>query len=92
MTDAFDSQIEIVRDLLTSGNSITSMEAFRNYGMTRLSGIIFVLRKRGYNIDTIMIEGKNRFGKDTRYAKYRLNEIMPYMDHETNEPLDQPYK
>lgn len=92
MADAFDSQIEIVKDLLTSGKSITSMEAFKKYGMTRLSGIIFVLRQRGYNIDTIMLEGKNRFGKDTRYAKYRLNEIAPYMDYETYEPLDQPYK
>lgn len=51
---------------------ITSMEAFEKYGATRLSAIIFDLRKQGHNIVTIMEEGINRYGENTRYARYHL--------------------
>lgn len=40
--------------------SITSMEAINLYKATRLSGIIYVLKKRGYVIET---ENKNFRGK-----------------------------
>lgn len=51
---------------------ITSMEAFERYGATRLSAIIFDLRKQGHNIVTIMEEGVNRYGDKTHYARYHL--------------------
>ena len=51
---------------------ITSQDAFRDLGITRLSARIKELRDKGYNIDTLMIEGKNRFGEITRYGKYVL--------------------
>lgn len=51
---------------------ITSMEAFEMYGATRLSAIIFDLKKKGHNIVTIMVEGVNRYGEPTRYARYHL--------------------
>lgn len=52
--------------------SITSMEAFEKYGITRLAARIKDLRDMGYDIDTIMMEGQNRYGESTRYAKYVL--------------------
>ena len=52
--------------------SITSMEAFQYYGITRLSARIKDLRDLGYDIVTIMMESINRYGESTRYAKYVL--------------------
>lgn len=50
--------------------SITSMEAFSKYGITRLSARILELRKLGYKIDTVMMETTTRLGERCRYAKY----------------------
>jgi hypothetical protein len=52
--------------------TITSMEAFNLYGVTRLSAIIHDLRDMGFPVHTIMIDGKTRFGDSTKYAKYIL--------------------
>lgn len=64
---------KVIEHLLKKG-SITSWDAITLYGATRLSAIIFNLRDRGYEIDTLMIEGKDRFGNESRYAKYVLKE------------------
>ena len=53
---------------------ITSQDAFRDLGITRLSARIKELRELGYNISTIMIDGTNRFGEPVRYGLYKLNE------------------
>ena len=55
--------------LIEKGN-ITSWEAIQLYGATRLSAIIFNLRKRGMNIETIMVEFTDKFGSKAQYAKY----------------------
>lgn len=52
--------------------SITSMEAFKLYGATRLSAIIFVLRKRGYDIATLDYDYTDEDGRPIRYGKYYL--------------------
>ena len=53
---------------------ITSLEAFREYGLTRLSAIIFNLRKDGYNITSDKVGRKNRYGKMVYFAKYTLED------------------
>ena len=53
---------------------ITSQEAFREFGITRLSARIKELRDMGYNISTIMIDGKNRYEEPVRYGFYKLVE------------------
>lgn len=50
--------------------SITSKEAIDLYGATRLSAIIFDLRKRGYDIETHNMIGYTRYGDTCHYAKY----------------------
>ena len=50
------------------------MEAIQSFGATRLSVIIFNLRKRGYNIETVMVDGRDRFGNPMRYARYYLRD------------------
>tara|TARA_R110000744_G_scaffold180156_4_gene299213 strand:- start:1130 stop:1405 length:276 start_codon:yes stop_codon:yes gene_type:complete len=49
---------------------ITSYEAIKEYGATRLSAIIFNHRKNGYDIDSMPLKKKTRFGKSTTIAKY----------------------
>lgn len=55
--------------------TITSWQAFTNYGATRLSAIIFVLRKRGYDIKTKTELITDRNGNTCQFAKYILDRI-----------------
>jgi hypothetical protein len=61
---------------LVEKGSITSWEAIKEYGATRLSAIIYNLRERGMNIDTVMVEFTDRFGSKAKYAKYILKENL----------------
>ena len=66
-----NQEVAILNHLIEHG-SITSFEAFKNYGCTRLSAKIFDLRKRGYVIDTDRTTLKNRYGNPSTFARYRL--------------------
>ena len=66
------SQTSEIIKLLRKQGYITSFEAIEKFGATRLSSIIFALRKRGFGIETEMVQGKNRYGNITNYAIYRL--------------------
>lgn len=66
------SQISEVIKHLRKYKSITSLEAIELYGATRLSSIIYILRDKGFGIETEMTQGKNRYGHVTNYAIYRL--------------------
>lgn len=57
---------------LIEKGSITSWEAIKEYGATRLSAIIFNLRNRGMNIKTEKVEFIDRFGNKSQFAKYIL--------------------
>lgn len=59
-----------VRQHLLSHGHITSWEAIQIYGATRLSAIIFNLRKEGYDIETREELAKDRNGNTCRYANY----------------------
>ena len=66
------SQITDIIAHLRKYKSITSNEAIKRYGATRLSGIIFILREKGFGIVTEMTQGKNRYGHISNYAIYHL--------------------
>ena len=51
---------------------ITSLEAIRDLGNTRLSATIFNLRKDGYNIVSKMVKVPTRWGTSTEVAQYTL--------------------
>ena len=51
--------------------SITSVEAFRGLGITRLSGVIFDLRK-DHAIGSTTENSRNRYGEKTSYSRYYL--------------------
>ena len=64
------SQISDVLTHLQEKGSITSLEAIYDYGASRLSAIIYVLRNRGYIIDTIIEKGKTRHNRPAQWARY----------------------
>lgn len=68
------TQAEEILKYMRDFGSITQMDAIRDLGCTRLSARISDLKRRGYVIRTATETGKNRYGKETSYARYRLVE------------------
>ena len=65
------TQKEAILRHLKMFHGITSFEAFTEYGATRLSAVIFSLRKH-YVIADEWIERTNRFGEQVRFKRYIL--------------------
>lgn len=57
---------------LLRGWALTSQQAWRNFGHTRLADAVFQLKKRDFIIITTMMQGIDRFGNKTNYGSYRL--------------------
>lgn len=70
-----ETQRKQIAGLLIDGKSITSMEAFRKYGITRLSAVIFDL-KNDYGMDIVSGKEyvKDRNKRTTVIARYYLKE------------------
>ena len=67
------SKQDMVLDYLKSNKrGISQREAIEKYQAYRLSGIVFRLKKRGYNIITNMEVSKNLDGSTSNYARYFL--------------------
>ena len=66
------SQRSAVLQHLLEHGTITSWEAIKEYGATRLSAIIYDLRDMGYDIGGDMVESTNRFGNPVRFKRYKL--------------------
>lgn len=67
------SKQDMVLDYLKSNKrGISQREAIEKYQAYRLSGIVFRLKKRGYNIVTNMEVSKNLDGTTSNYARYIL--------------------
>lgn len=65
-------QQERVLRYMNEHGSITSMEAFRDLGTTRLSAVIFNLRKKGHTIKSVTESFKNRYGEPVYYSRYSV--------------------
>lgn len=61
------SQSDAILEHLKAGNSITPVDALRDFGCFRLAARIDELRQRGHDIETI---AEKRNGK--KYARYAL--------------------
>lgn len=64
---------EVLNHLKEHG-SITSNEAWELYGATRLSAIIFNLRHKGHDIETVTEGCTDRYGHAVNYARYVYHE------------------
>lgn len=62
---------KILRHLKDVG-SITPVDALRDYGCMRLGARIWDLKRMGHHIDMELETGENRYGEETRYARYTL--------------------
>jgi hypothetical protein len=68
------TQVEMVLKHMQDTGSITTWQAIKEYGCTRLSGKIYLLKKKGYKIGKETISFTNRYGTKGTYAEYRLEE------------------
>lgn len=69
------TQNERIRRHLETYGTITSLEAFKEYGCTRLSARIWDLRhKYGLAITSERKTDKNRFNEPVHYDVYKLEE------------------
>ena len=69
------TQRQRVLDYIKEFGSISSLEAFRDLGVTRLSAAIFKLREEGYDFDVKTEKSVNRWGEKSHYARYSLKKV-----------------
>ena len=69
-----DSQNQMILEHMKTKGAITQGDAAELYGCMRLASRINDLRRKGTPILTIMTEGRNRYGKPIRYARYILHD------------------
>lgn len=67
------SQTEQITQHLRKNGHITSEQAFKRYGVTRLSAIIYNLREDGARIENERQEKKNNFGRTVGFDRYVLS-------------------
>lgn len=70
----FSKRDKRVYDHLLEFGSITSWEAIKEYGNTRLSDSIYHLRKKGHSIVNEQESSVNRYGEKVSYVRYRLDD------------------
>ena len=66
------TQEQVLLNHFAKYKTITSMQAFELYGITRLSAKIYNLREKGYEIDMVGEEGINRYGNPVKWGKFYL--------------------
>ena len=67
-------QEDRVLGYIFKNGSITSLDAIREFGITRLSAKIYNLRKEGFKIRTDFRSEKNRYGDIVSFAVYSLED------------------
>ena len=72
MSEARNSQCEMILKHLMDFGSITTWEAFEDYGCTRLPSRICDLKRDGIAIEKTMVTKKNRYGRNVSFAKYTI--------------------
>ena len=64
------TQNDRVLAYMRSHKGITSLDAYRDLGCTRLSARIADLKGRGITIGKIMVDRENRYGETVKVAQY----------------------
>ena len=64
---------EVILQHLRNEGSITTWEAIKEYGVTRLSAVIYNLRKTGFDITDDWVYTTNRYGNPVKFKKYIFN-------------------
>ena len=61
---------------LVENGSITTWEAIKEYGCTRLSQYIYLLRNKGYLIEDRQVSSVNRFGEKVSFKQYYIKDVF----------------
>ena len=69
------TQRQRIIDYIKEFGSITSLDAYKDLGITQLGARIDQLKKEGYRFKTEWESGKNRFGEKTDYKRYYLENV-----------------
>ena len=65
-------QKSAVLDYMKEGHTLTTIEASRMFGCTRLPARISDYKREGYKFAEDWITGETRYGTVTRYKAYKL--------------------
>lgn len=68
------TQCERILRHLQDYGSITTFEAYQEYGITRLASRICDLKQSGYDIRRTFETAKNRYGDTVSFCRYTLGE------------------
>lgn len=74
------TQNEMIIKYIKEHGSITTLQAFRDIGCTRLASRINDLKNEGYRFRDEFVTRKNRYGVKVSYKKYYLEEDDGTMD------------
>jgi hypothetical protein len=69
------NQKERLLNYLIANKEINPLTSWVKLGIYRLSAVIHLLRKEGYNIETEFIKVTNKFGEPCKVANYKLDEL-----------------
>ena len=69
------TQKERIINYIKQFGSITSLDAYKDLGITQLGARIDQLKKDGYKFKAKWESGKNRFGDKTDYKRYYLENV-----------------
>ena len=72
------TQDEVVLERLLNGEGITSLQAIKLYGITRLSAVIFRLREECFVLDE-WVKVKSRYGK-THVKRYYMYQSVDFCE------------
>lgn len=65
------TQHQLIMEHIDTFGSITPMEAFMEYGITKLATRVSELIRQGERISKEPAEAKNRYGQTVRFMRYR---------------------
>ena len=68
------SQKQRVIKYIKDFGSITTFQAYSDLGVTRLSAVMYNIKKDGIKVKTETGKAKNRYGEDTHFAIYSFIE------------------
>ena len=66
------NQCELIVGYIKEFGGITTLEAFRDLGITRLASRIHDLTDAGYVFEKDRVSVKNRYGEFTRVIRYKF--------------------
>ena len=66
------TQCERILQYIEENGSISSLEAMKEFGCTRLASRICDIKKMGYTVVKEREKAKNRYGETIHYVRYRI--------------------